>query len=143
VLEHVTDPFRCAAELARVLKPGGTLYCVAPMLQPEHGYPEHYYNMTRSGLRRLFDGRLEVREQFVPLSGHPVFALHWMASWYLEHLPIQAKKRLESMSFGELVGRSPMEWLGDEIVSQLSKDGEWKLACTTAILLTKRATPAT
>ncbi|MFO1125627.1 MAG: class I SAM-dependent methyltransferase, partial [Methylocystis sp.] len=34
VLEHVKDPFRCAAEIARVLKPGGWLKCCVPFLQP-------------------------------------------------------------------------------------------------------------
>src|SRR5579875_1810209 len=37
VLEHVRDPFRCAAELVRVLKPGGDLLCAVPFLQPLHG----------------------------------------------------------------------------------------------------------
>jgi hypothetical protein len=42
VLEHVKDPFCCAAEIARVLKPGGWLKCCVPFLQPLHGYPHHY-----------------------------------------------------------------------------------------------------
>ncbi len=58
VLEHVRDPFRCASELARVVRPGGRLYASAPFLQPYHGYPHHYYNMTASGLENLFVGGL-------------------------------------------------------------------------------------
>ena len=57
VLEHVDDPFKCAAELVRVLKPGGRLLVAVPFLQPEHGYPEHYFNMTRSGLPSLVSGQ--------------------------------------------------------------------------------------
>lgn len=37
VLEHVKDPFKCASEISRVMKPGATLYCVVPFLQPLHG----------------------------------------------------------------------------------------------------------
>ena len=61
VLEHVRDPFRCATELARVVRPGGKVYASAPFLQPYHGYPHHYYNMTASGLENLFDERVHGR----------------------------------------------------------------------------------
>ena len=53
VLEHVRYPFACAAEIVRVLKRGGELECSVPFLQPLHGYPHHYYNMTSQGLRHF------------------------------------------------------------------------------------------
>lgn len=53
VLEHVKDPFRCAREIARVLNPRGELICAVPFLQPYHGYPHHYYSVTRQGLGRV------------------------------------------------------------------------------------------
>lgn len=54
VLEHLRDPFSAAKEMSRVLKPGGKLFCAVPFLQPFHGYPSHYYNMTHVGLANLF-----------------------------------------------------------------------------------------
>jgi SAM-dependent methyltransferase len=65
VLEHVKDPFRCASEIARVLKPGGRLIAAVPFLQPPHGYPHHYYNMIHQGLRALFDRYLVIEDQKV------------------------------------------------------------------------------
>ena len=87
VLEHVTDPFACAEEIWRVLKPGGRVFCSVPFLQPEHGYPHHYYNMTQDGLLNLFT-RLgaTVEAMEVPSWGHPLYTGQWFLSSYLSAL---------------------------------------------------------
>ena len=137
VLEHVDDPFRCARELIRVLKPGGRLYCVAPFLQPLHGYPRHYFNMTKSGLDRLFRGAGTVESHTVPLSGHPIWSLHWFLTSYLESLPENQRDRFRGLTVREILDRSEEEWLADELVQKLSEEGRWTLASTTALVLRK------
>jgi hypothetical protein len=73
VFEHLPDPFAMAAEIRRhggkiekyigmaadirrVLKPGGTLWIETAFMQPLHADPGHYFNMTLQGLLRTFSG---------------------------------------------------------------------------------------
>ncbi len=93
VLEHVRDPFRCARELARVVRPGGKLYASVPFLQPYHGYPHHYYNMTASGLENLFAGAFTVEELSAPASAVPIWALSWFLNSYVAGLPADVGER--------------------------------------------------
>ena len=53
VLEHVRDPFRVMEEIARALKPGGTLVLTAPQAWPLHEKPHDYFRYTRFGLEEL------------------------------------------------------------------------------------------
>jgi SAM-dependent methyltransferase len=136
VLEHVTDPFACARELARVLKPGGVLYAVVPFLQPYHGYPHHYYNMTRQGLANLFAGRLEVERQEVTGGGRPVFALAWIIRRWAEGLSGKARREFLDMRVGELLG-DPLAHMNRSFVTELPEDFNFELAATTALIARK------
>ena len=136
VLEHVTDPFQCAREIARVLKPGGTLYCVVPFLQPLHGYPHHYYNMTAPGLANLFDGLLRVDRQEVLGSGLPIWSLtHFLTRW-ASGLPAPVREAFLGMKVGDLL-ESPLTYLHEPFVAQLPPDVNFQLASTTALFATK------
>lgn len=75
VLEHVRDPFKCAREIVRVLKPGGEVYCCYPLISPVHGYPNHYFNATPQGLMLLFQDGIEIDGLDVIPSTHPIWAL--------------------------------------------------------------------
>jgi SAM-dependent methyltransferase len=136
VLEHVTDPFACAREMVRVVKPGGQIYCHVPFLQPEHGYPNHFYNMTRSGLTNLFPDLLEL-EHVVPDSGLPIVALHWMVSSYASQLDSGAREKFLGMTMAELIDRASDGWHEESIVRGMNQKGRWELACTTALLMEK------
>lgn len=102
VLEHVKDPFQAARELMRVLKPGGELMCVAPFLQPLHGYPHHYYNMTAQGLRSLFEPLADVRVE-VYGALRPLWSLHWLLGRYLAGLPHDQREGFSALSVAELL----------------------------------------
>lgn len=54
VFEHLHSPWIAAEEIFRVLKPGGKVYVLTAFMQHMHGYPNHYFNMTLSGLKQIF-----------------------------------------------------------------------------------------
>lgn len=77
VLEHTPDPVAHAAELVRVLKPGGEILVDAAFLQPWHGFPSHWYAFTRCGLERCF-AELESVECRVGPHQQPWVSLRWI-----------------------------------------------------------------
>lgn len=138
VLEHVRDPFRCAAEIARVLKPGGQLYCSVPFLQPFHGYPHHYFNATPQGIRALFEDRLSVHSVEVLESTHPVWALSWILGAWEKALPAETRRAFRGMTVAELV-ESPEIQVVRDYCRLLPRDAQLELACATVLRATKPA----
>jgi len=132
VLEHVRDPFACAAEITRVLKPGGRLICCVPFLQPLHGYPHHYYNMTGQGLRALFERRLTIDDQIVPRSTLPLFSLTWFVQSWARGLQGETRDQFLSMRVSELLKR-PSELLEARWVTELGEATNLELASATML----------
>ncbi len=82
LLEHVQNPRAVAAELARVLKPGGVIYTSAPFIHPFHASPDDFHRFTRSGLRELFPN-FEILESGVrsgPWSALLLFLAYWLGA---------------------------------------------------------------
>jgi SAM-dependent methyltransferase len=136
VLEHVKNPFECANEIIRVLKPGGILYVVVPFLQPFHGYPNHYYNMTSSGLKNLFSGRIQIIESTVPLAGLPIWSLHLFLNYYIQGLPKPVASKFKNMKIYEFLD-NPIGYFEKDFVSQLKPGTNEELACTNSLVAKK------
>lgn len=63
VIEHVREPFRAVAEMRRVMKPGGLLYCQTPFVIGFHPEPSDYWRFTVEGIQALVEqAGLEVSE---------------------------------------------------------------------------------
>jgi SAM-dependent methyltransferase len=137
VLEHVRNPIACAKEICRVLKPGGKLLAVVPLIAPVHAYPHHYFNMTAEGLANLFASEIEIEDQRVPESGLPIWALVWILRSWAEGLPPAARASFTSMRVGELLGEAT-EYLDCDFVKELPREKNFELAGTTQILGRKR-----
>jgi len=132
VLEHVRDPFRCAREVIRVLKPGGELLCAAPFLQPLHGYPGHYFNMSPQGLRSLFEGPLHVESHIVPLSGLPIWTLTWILNSWAAALDPETRRQFLETKVGDLLG-DPVDFLSKPFVTGLPEEKNLELASMTML----------
>ncbi|EXJ15986.1 hypothetical protein D779_0734 [Imhoffiella purpurea] len=137
VLEHVKDPFQCAREIARVLKPGGRLMCCVPFLQPQHGYPHHYYNMTAQGLRNLFADHLIVGRGQVYDSILPIWSLTWILRSWAEGLLGETRQDFLDLRIGDLL-EDPAHYLQQPFVTELSADKNQELASATVIFARKR-----
>lgn len=132
VLEHVKDPWRCVSEILRVLKPGGEIICCVPFLQPFHGYPHHYYNMTAQGLKNIFGDRITVNRHEVPLSLLPIWSLNWILNSWCNGLPDDTKQKFLNMQVKDLI-KNPIDYLTHDFVTQLNLEKNFELASGTVL----------
>jgi SAM-dependent methyltransferase len=138
VLEHVRQPFECAREICRVLKPGGTLLCVVPFLSPLHGYPNHYYNMSGPGLRALFEPALQIDSHWVPDRGLPITTLTWILNSWAQGLTGEVKEDFLNRRVRDLISPPDTYW-NEAFVRDLSSEKNFELACTTFLRASKPA----
>ena len=68
VLEHTKKPWVAAANIKRLMKPGGHAFIAVPWVQAYHGYPNDYWRFSFHGLIELFPG-VEVLDMYYSASG--------------------------------------------------------------------------
>ncbi len=137
VLEHVRDPFSAAREITRVLKPGGKMFILVPFLQPYHGYPHHYYNMTKSGLANLFKDGVKIDSHTVPFFFHPVWAASWFLNSWANGLTEISRHAFENMTVKELIDFR-VEDMDMPFVAELDENKQFELASGTYLIGTKQ-----
>lgn len=92
VIEHLTMPEQCIAEMARVLKPGGHLLMTVPFMEPLHFLPCDYYRFTREALKVMLPKHgLEIVE--LKTRGRLCVAAGSLASqWILRSLVVKQRQ---------------------------------------------------
>jgi SAM-dependent methyltransferase len=132
VLEHVKQPFIAAKEISRVLKPGGMLRVVVPFLQPLHGFPSHYFNMTQFGLKALFEGDLDIKEQYVRPEYGPLWTMHTLVRAWHNGLPAHLQKPFLNLTLNDFLVH-PIYNMNKDFVLNLSEAANFEIASATGL----------
>jgi SAM-dependent methyltransferase len=90
--EHMVRPWEMAAEIYRVLKPGGLLHVDTAFMQPVHGDPYHFFNMTLEGAKEIFKSFEMIRCGIKPYQT-PAYGLRMQIDVMLEHLKSEDWRR--------------------------------------------------
>jgi len=101
VLEHVLDPYRCVAEIWRVLRPAGAVYAETPFMQQAHAVPYDFTRFTYLGHRRLFRRFEEVDSG---IATGPGMALAWAYYYFLRSFAKSTWTRRVLSALGQLTG---------------------------------------
>jgi SAM-dependent methyltransferase len=116
--EHLARPWEMADEIYRVLKPGGFVTVDTAFMQPLHGDPYHFFNMTLDGAREIFKRFKMVRCGIKPYQT-PAYGLRMQIDVMLEHLRSDDWRR----RFQEL-----RDSLGEDFDNALDAKGRERLA---------------
>jgi len=136
VLEHLQRPWLAAREIQRVLKPGGRVICTVPYICAEHGFPDHFFNMTRSGLKSLFEG-MTLERHFIKGDGAPLNGIQQLLSTYYGNLPEPHRSAFGRVTVNELVHTPLPELLGKAYAVNLPGYAQWLLPAHTTVVFRK------
>jgi SAM-dependent methyltransferase len=138
VLEHTRKPWKVVPEIRRMLKRGGKVWIDWPFLQPVHGYPSHYFNATREGLRSIFEDQgFDIAQvDTLPHQGAD-HAIAWLLGDLMRRLSPQARKKLGRMRVADLLMRRPGDAFWADIMAGLGEEGRMALACGNVLVATK------
>jgi SAM-dependent methyltransferase len=137
VLEHVTKPWVVVDEIHRLLKPGGRCYIDWPFLQPVHGYPSHFYNATREGLRNMFADRFCIEKLWSHQSETPDFSIAWLLGRFAAQLGPDSLRRLRHIPMGTILDNPGGNDFWKPFIEELPPQALEELACGNSLIARK------
>jgi hypothetical protein len=117
VLEHLEKPWLAAAQMLRVLSPGGLSAHAAPWVWPTHASPNDFFRMSPEGFRSIFSPDMGcdtvAAGSYRPVSVTP--AEEWRTEQYIDMpaLTSDATSWIISRKVGEPA--APISWPFDEV----------------------------
>lgn len=139
VLEHTRKPWLVVDEIRRMLKPGGKVWIDWPFLQPVHGYPSHYFNATREGLRSIFEDRGFAIDELVTGDHEaPDATINWILGGFLQTLPEWERERVQEMKVRELLAYSPRSPFWKHLLSRIDDTARSTFACGNYLVAEKK-----
>jgi SAM-dependent methyltransferase len=103
VLEHVAEPARVLDELARVLRPGGSVLITVPFVGGLHEEPHDHYRYTSHGLRGLLGRAGFTGIDVEPLTGYWATLSHVLRHAAMNTTPIGVTPRPAARIAGALM----------------------------------------
>jgi len=139
VLEHVRQPWKVVEEIHRMLKPGGKVWIGWPFLVPVHGFPSHYFNATREGLRTIFeDLGFQMQTVETRATETPDFTMEWVFGKFIEDLPEAQRERVLSMTVGDLLSHKSGDAFWTDLLASISDETRSEFANGNTLIAEKR-----
>ena len=100
LVHHVADQSALFSEMARITKPGGTVFVFEPILRELHQIPDDYLRYTPFGMHRIMR-QVGLEPVDTKLEGGPFSAVGYCWLQALEYLPPEKREEIERWYYQE------------------------------------------